>query len=183
MTVTPIQQINIEERRHQVVALKKIGMTDREIMAHLNAQGIKISHVQVNRDWHKVLDDWAVTRTHEIDGMKELQHARLESIIHAHWAKGTGWKLSKPDDPDELPPATDPDPRSAELILRAVKGIRELYGLDNAVGTAENPLTLNLPQPEEYDIDLSEMSPDELKRLNEIVGAIIEANDIATGNA
>ena len=177
MATIPTQQINIEERRHQVVALKKIGMTDREIMAHLNAQGIKISHVQVNRDWHKVLDDWAATRTDEINGMKELQHARLESIIQAHWAKGTGWKLSQPGFNH------DPDPRSAELILRAVKGIRELYGLDNTVGTAENPLTLNLPQPEEYDIDLPEMSPDELKRLDEIVGAIIEANDIATGNA
>lgn len=179
MIVTPTQQINIEERRQKVVELKKIGMSDREIMTHLNGLGIKISHVQVNRDWHKVLDDWAATRTGEINGMKELQHARLEAIIHAHWAKGTGWELSQPGFNN------DPDPRSAELILRAVKGIRELYGLDNAVGTSENPLTLNLPavKEPEYDVDLSEMSNDELDRLSEILGAIIEANDITTGEA
>lgn len=177
MTIAPAQQISLEERRQQVVALKKIGMSDRDIMTHLNAQGIKISHVQVNKDWHKVLDDWAATRTGEINGMKELQHARLESIIHAHWAKGTGWKLSQPG------VNNDPDPRSAELILRAVKGIRELYGLDNAVGTSENPLTLNLPSPEDFEFDLTELDDDELKRLDEIIGAIIEANDIATGNA
>lgn len=176
MSSTPLQKINVEERRQKVVELKKIGMTDRAIQAHLNDQGIHISHVTVNKDWHKALDDWAATRTDEINGMKELQHARLESIIHAHWAKGTGWKLSQPG------VNNDPDPRSAELILRAVKGIRELYGLDNAVGTAENPLTVNLP-PEEYDFDLTELDDDELKRLDEIVGAIIEANDIATGNA
>ncbi len=179
MTNTPEKQISLEERRQQVVMLKKIGMTDRDIMAHLNAQGIKISHVQVNKDWHKVLDDWAATRTGEIDGMKELQHARLESLIHAHWAKATGWKLNQPG------VNGDPDPRSAAIILRAIEDIRELYGLDNAVGTAENPLTLNIEEPEgsEYELDLSDLSNDELKRLDEIVGAIIEANDIATGNA
>lgn len=179
MTIAPAQQISLEERRQQVVALKKIGMSDRDIMSHLNAQGIKISHVQVNKDWHKVLDDWAATRTDEINGMKELQHARLESMIHAHWAKATGWTLSEPG------VNGDPDPRSAAIILRAIEDIRELYGLDNAVGTAENPLTLNIEEPEgtEYEIDLSDMSDDELKRLDEIIGAIIEANDIATGNA
>ena len=179
MTVTPIQQINIEERRQKVVELKKIGMSDRDIMAHLNGLGIKISHVQVNRDWHKVLDDWAATRTGEVNGMKELQHARLESMIHAHWAKATGWELNQPG------VNNDPDPRSAAIILRAIEDIRELYGLDNAVGTAENPLTLNIEEPEgtEYDVDLSDLSDDELKRLDEIIGAIITANDIATGNA
>lgn len=179
MTVEPLRQINIEERRHQVISLKKIGMSDRAIQAHLNAQGIKISHMTVNKDWHKMLDDWASTRTHEINGMKELQHARLESIIHSHWAKGTGWKLNEPGINN------DPDPRSAAIILRAIENIRELYGLDNAVGTAENPLTLNIEEPEgtEYEIDLSDMSDDELKRLDEILGAIITANDIATGNA
>ena len=179
MTLNPGQQISIEERRQQVVALKKIGMSDRDIMAHLNKEGIRISHVQVNRDWHKVLDDWAATRTGEVNGMKELQHARLESIIHAHWAKATGWNLSQPG------VNGDPDPRSAAIILRAIEDIRELYGLDNAVGTAENPLTLNIEEPEgsEYELDLSDMSDDELKRLDEIIGAIITANDIATGNA
>ena len=179
MTIAPEQQISLEERRQKVVALKKIGMSDRDIMAHLNAQGIKISHVQVNKDWHKILDDWAATRTGEVNGMRELQHARLEAIIHAHWAKATGWKLSEPGINN------DPDPRSAELILRAVKGIRELYGLDKTVGTSENPLTLNIEEPEgtEYELDLSDLSDDELKRLDEIIGAIIEANDIATGNA
>ena len=177
MTLNPGQQISIEERRQQVVALKKIGMSDRDIMAHLNKEGIKISHVQVNRDWHKVLDDWAATRTGEVNGMKELQHARLESIIHAHWAKATGWKLNQPG------VNGDPDPRSAAIILRAIEDIRELYGLDNAVGTAENPLTLSLPEPTEYEFDLTELDDDELKRLDEIIGAIIEANDIATGNA
>ncbi len=176
MKVKPLRQIAIEERRYQVMTLKKIGMSDRDIQAHLNAQGIKISHMTVNKDWHKMLKHWAESRTVEINDMKELQHARLESMIHAHWAKATGWKLSDPDING------DPDPRSAAIILRAIEDIRELYGLDNAVGTAENPLTLNLP-PEEYDFDLTELDDDELKRLDEIVGAIIEANDIATGNA
>ncbi len=168
-----------------VVDLKRIGMSDRAIQAHLKTIGINVSHMSVNKDWHAVLKDWAANRRDEVEEMKELQHARLEAIIHAHWAKGTGWKLSKPDDPDGLQPATDPDPRSAELILRAIKGIRDLYGLDNAVGTAENPLTLNIPAVEEpeYDLDLSEMTPDELERLSDILGAIIEANDITTGEA
>lgn len=183
MTVTPIQQINIEERRQKVVELKKIGMSDRDIMTHLNSLGIKISHVQVNRDWHKVLDDWAATRTDEINGMKELQNYRYEAMIAAHWTKATGRHLAEPGEIEAK--ITDPDPRSAEIVLRTIKGIRELYGLDNTVGTAENPLILNLPPetPEDFEFDLTELNHDELERLNEIVGAIIEAQDIATGNA
>ena len=175
----PMKKIAIDDRRYKVFQLKRIGMSNRAIADYLVDQGIDVSHTTVGKDWHKVLNDAVASRSDDINEMQELQHARLESMIHAHWAKATGWKLSQPG------VNGDPDPRSAAIILRAIEDIRELYGLDNAVGTVENPLTLNIEEPEgsEYELDLSDLSDDELKRLDEIVGAIIEANDIATGNA
>ena len=143
MAITPEHQLKIEDRRHMVIELKRIGMTDRAIQAHMNDLGIKISHVTVNKDWHKVLSDAQASRNHDLNEMKDLQLQRYEAVIQAHWAKATGHKLSQPGTNH------DPDPRSAEVILSTIKGIRELFGLDNTVGTAQNPLTLNLPpQPE-----------------------------------
>ncbi len=180
MPTTPEHLLKIEDRRHMVVELKRIGMTDRAIQTHMNSLGIRISHVTVNKDWHKVLNDASASRNDDVNEMKELQLRRYEAVIESHWAKATGHKLSQPDTNN------DPDPRSAEIVLRTIKGIRELFGLDNAVGTAQNPLTLNLPpelEVENIELDLEGLSHDELERLHDIFGAVIEAQRIATGDA
>ena len=172
-----MKKIAIDDRRYKVFQLKRIGMSNRAIADYLVDQGIDVSHTTVGKDWHKVLNDAAVSRSDEIKEMQELQNARYEALIESLWAKATGHKLGEADNNGE------PDPRAVDTILRSIKGIRELFGLDRAIGTAENPLTLSLPEPTEYEFDLTELDDDELKRLDEIVGAIIEANDIATGNA
>lgn len=179
MIVPPAMKIDLDERRQRVFELKKRGLSDREIQRHLSDQGITVSHMTVNKDWNRVLKDSVEKRSVEIDAMKALQNVRYETIIAAHWAKATGWKLADPDS------QADPDPRSAEVVMKAIKGIRELYGLDNKVGTSQNPLTLNLPPMPEEDIelDLEGMTDDELARFHDVLGAIIEAKAITEGTA
>lgn len=174
-----VKTIAIDERRYKVFQLKRIGMSNREIADHLTDQGIAVSHTTVGKDWHKVLKEAAVGRGDEVNEMQELQHARYEALIESLWATATGRKLSESE-------KGMPDPRAVDSILRAIKGIRELFGLDRAVGTLDNPLTLNLPPaPPEDDLtlDLEGLSRDELERLHDIFGAIIEAQNVVAGNA
>ena len=172
------KKIAMEDRRDKVFQLKRIGMSNREIADNLTGQGIVVSHTTVGKDWHKVLTDAAASRTDEIKQMQELQNARYEAIIASLWATATGQKLGDSG-------KGSPDPRAADTILRTIKGIRELFGLDRAVGTLDNPLTLNLPTAppqDDLNLDLEGLTREELERLNDIFGAVLEAQNITAGN-
>ena len=108
-----------ELRREIVLKFRLQGMTDRQIATAIKLQyGSDVTHVTVNSDWKAAL----ATRRDENDAdfidHLDLMNARYEAQIKHWWARGVAG-----------------DHRAAEIILRTMKAIREMNGLDAELGS------------------------------------------------
>lgn len=108
-----------ELRREIVLKFRLQGMTDRQIAHAIKVNyGSDVTHVTVNSDWKAAL----ATRRDENDAdfidHIDLMNARYEAQIQHWWARGIGG-----------------DHRASEIILRAMKAIREMNGLDADLGS------------------------------------------------
>jgi hypothetical protein len=109
------RRIALEERRHKVALMKVSGATDFAVVEALAKDGIKVHQSQVSRDYKWVLTQRAKDREAidqdalDLDIQKMLD--RYEGLVMQHWQNRS-------------------DPRSAHVILGAMKGIREMLGLD-----------------------------------------------------
>ena len=131
-----------ELRREIVLTFRLQGMTDRQIAHAIKLQyGSDVTHVTVNSDWKAAL----ATRRDENDAdfidHLDLMNARYEAQIQHWWARGVAG-----------------DHRAAEIILRTMKAIREMNGLDAELGSFVIPY---LVEEEDDTYDYSRLTTDE----------------------
>lgn len=135
-----------ELRREIVLGLRLQGLTDQQIAARIKSQyGANVSYVTVNRDWKAALASRRDENDEDFIDLLDTMNARYERQIAAWWAKSLAG-----------------DYRAAEIILRNLKAIRELNGLDADLGTVENPFTY---QVENTTYDYSQLTQEERRTL------------------
>ena len=118
------RRVAAQERQARVLRLKVTGASDREIARQLTldpVNPVRISHVQVNRDWHAALDRDVADNMEEARDLRALAHARLERLLMAHWMEATRLDVG------------GADPAAAELCRRLIADISRLYGLNAIV--------------------------------------------------
>ncbi len=107
------KKYTIAKRRHEVVRLKIAGKSERAIAKELEGRGYKISHGQVHRDWRAELRELADSHSEEADNLRVTQNDRYNELLAAHWEK-----------------AQAGDVKAADIVLKIIKGIRDVNGLD-----------------------------------------------------
>ena len=96
----------------RVLTLKSAGHSDRDIALLLAEQGIPVSHVTVNKDWHEAIEQRVKLTVEEAREILRLQMLRIESLLSVHF--------------DE---AMEGDIIKGNFILKLLKDQRELLGL------------------------------------------------------
>ncbi len=116
--------IKAQERRYQVLQLKKAGASERDI-----AQQLGVSHTQINKDVHRLLGDMAKANKPAADNVRALQNARYDEMIQSRWVK-----------------ALQGDDDAFDLVLKTMTGINSIWGLrgidikDLPGSSPDNPL-------------------------------------------
>ena len=111
-------------RRYKVLRWKIAGATVRTISQMFEAEGTPVSIATVSKDVKLVLKEMADAHSEEATSMRALMQSRYDEMFGRYFPK-----------------ALNGDIGAAELILKVMKGIREINGLDPEVGSPERPLT------------------------------------------
>jgi len=138
--------LTAELRSEVVLGLRLQGLSDRQIAKRIKQQyGSDVSHVTVNRDWKKAL----ATRRDENDedfidflDTQNLRYERLMSTWFPYAIAGHG--------------------RAAEVVLRTIKAIREMNGLDAPDISLVAPIIL---EQGDREYDLTKLSTDEQQQM------------------
>ncbi len=152
MTTGRDRQINKRVSRQvriwRVLRMKMEGGTDREIQKQLEndpEEPIKISPMQVNRDWHAALDEVSEANKHQVQRLRTLMAVRLERLLMTQWTKATS-----PGAPTS----------AVEMCRRLIHDQTELFGLAREIGDEERPLNI-----QEAPIDYGNLSDEDVDTL------------------
>lgn len=124
------KRVSRQVRIWRVLKLKMSGLTDREIQKQLEEdpeQPIKISGVQVNRDWHAALDATSETNMIQVKRLRSLMAIRLERLLKGQWEKAI---------------APGAPASTVEICRRLIKDQTDLFGLAREIGDEERPLNI-----------------------------------------
>ena len=142
------KRVSRQVRIWRVLRMKMAGATDREIQQQLEndpKEPIKISPMQVNRDWHAALDEVSEDNKKQIQRLRQLMAVRLERLLMTQWAKA-------------MAPGA---PASAvEMCRRLIHDQTELFGLAREIGDEERPLNI-----QEAKTDYGKLSDDDVDTL------------------
>jgi hypothetical protein len=146
------RRVSRQVRIWKVLQMKMMGATDRQIQKTLAEDvehPIKISHMQVNRDWHDALDEVNQTNKKQAEHLRMLMAIRLERLLMGQWDRA-----SKPGAPVSV----------VEMCRRIIKDEVELFGLAREIGDPDRPLTID----DTRNVDYDKISDEDLSRLLEI---------------
>ena len=104
---------SLQERRGEVVKLKRAGHSDRQIALILDEKGTKISHTQVHNDWRTALKELIDAYSNDAVAFRAIQNDRYAALLQVWW-----------------PRAMAGDEKALDKVLSIIKGIREINGLD-----------------------------------------------------
>ncbi len=131
-----------ELRREIVLTFRLQGMTDRQIATEIKARyGSDVTHVTVNSDWKASMASRRDENDADFIDHLDLMNARYEAQIRLWWPRGVAG-----------------DHRASEIILRTMKAIREMNGLDADLGSFVIPY---LVEEEGGVYDYSRLTTDE----------------------
>lgn len=102
------------ERETRVMELRIAGATFDQIAQAVGYTDPSTAREAYLRAMRRTLQPLA-------DELREQQHARYERLIRSHWARAIGAG------------GTDPSPKAVDVVLRAMKGLAELHGLNAPV--------------------------------------------------
>ncbi|KKM64074.1 hypothetical protein LCGC14_1505000 [marine sediment metagenome] len=155
MTTGRDRQINKRVSRQvriwRVLRMKMAGGTDREIQKQLendSKEPVKISPMQVNRDWHAALDEVSEANKHQVQRLRTLMAVRLERLLMTQWTKATS-----PGAPTS----------AVEMCRRLIHDQTELFGLAREIGDEERPLNI-----QEAKTDYGRLSDEDVDTLLDI---------------
>jgi len=126
--LTDAKTIAVIERRYQVVALRRDGLTHREI-----AQELGISMATVTEDLKTILNDTIIKSAETAEENRQIQIDRLDRIIKSYSPLAFEWHKEKMRDRatgKDVVVECPPDPKYAQMILAAEKRRAELLALD-----------------------------------------------------
>ncbi len=155
-------RISALARRARVLPLKFSGLSDRkiaELLANDPINPVKVSHKTINLDWHAGLAEFVAAEEESARVLRALAHQQYKEILSAHWPLAVGIATSA--DKEIIPP----EPRSAEVCMKALEAVRKMYGLDRELGDEDRPINVQERTP----IDYSKLGTDEIKFLIRII--------------
>ena len=162
MTVAAAKRQEIIERRMQVSQLRLSGFRRQDKIA----EQLHVSRATINRDF-KVLDAMYQERAaSDIATAKGIDLERVDDLILAIWVRAKGGSLPAIEEVRQL------------LATRA-----KLLGLDAPKqqwisGPDGGPIPIK-----EEKLDLSRLSDEQLRQLEDTLGAILTAQEITAGDA
>jgi len=134
------KRVSRQARIWRVLRMKMAGATDRDIrdeLANDPEQPVRISHAQVNHDWHDALNDLTERNRGQAQRLRMLMGIRLERLLMTQWAKAT---------------APGAPASAVEMCRRIIKDQTELFGLAREIGDEDRPLTFqDADEQEDYD--------------------------------
>ena len=150
-------------RRNIVLELKMAGGGDRAIQEQLASQGINVSHTTVNKDWHAALEEINGIQKKALINKRLMMDFQLNRLLLSQWSNAIGQGDGPTAKPGEV--------LAAEFCRKVIKDIRDLWGIDRALGTEENPQTVNLSITDE---DLRGLSDDELITIERVLTRVVD---------
>jgi len=159
VTVSAAKKGEIIERRMKVSAMRLSGFRRQDLIA----KELRVSKATIHRDF-KVLDEMYQERAAaDIATAKGIDLERVDDLILAIWVRAKAGSLPAIEEGRQL------------LATRA-----KLLGLDApkrqwVSGPDDGPIPI-----QEESLDLSKLSDEELERLDDALGALIEAQRIAS---
>lgn len=122
MPLQPAAKIARELRQWKVLEFKLSGASDRAVARILEEkEGIKVSWMTVNKDWHRALREQAKANEVPAAQLREKQMLRYERLMLAFW-----------------PAALKGDTAAADQVHKAIRGIRDINQLDPTPGSSSD---------------------------------------------
>ena len=148
---TPKRRVSKEARIWKVHGWKVAGYSDRaivELLAEDSENPTRVSHQQVNLDWHETVDILRDANVEQYRRQRQLAVTRLETLMTALWTK-----------------AVEGDLESVGQVRLLIADLRRIQGLDGPeLGDAERPLHIE----ERVTVDYTTLSDAELLTLRDI---------------
>lgn len=126
-------KLKAAERRQVVFALRKQGLSMRDILDHIkeNHPGTPASLGTVKNDLSKVMQQLVQQTFEDAESVLAMELARLDDLLAAYWVAAVGTtKLVQNEDGSTAEVYIPPDHKTAELTLKIIDRRMKLLGLD-----------------------------------------------------
>lgn len=142
------RRLTADLRREIVLSLRLRGMSDRQIANHIKVEyGLtRLSPTTVNTDWKAALASRRDENDEDFVDLLDTMNARYERQLATWWIKSLAG-----------------DHRAAEIVLRILKALREMNGLDADLGSFIVPQIIEQEDGDIY--DYSQLTPEDQQHL------------------